>query len=49
MPPADIEKANATFQTAIDRSTGDAPAVKKLLVDFLSPGEHEQEKQNVEG
>ena len=26
-----------------------AAEVEKLLVDFLSPGEHEQEKQNVEG
>jgi len=37
----DIEKANATFQTALERSTGDAPAVKKLLVDFLKIGRTE--------
>ena len=34
----DIDRANGTFQTALDRDTGDAASKKKLLVDFLKQG-----------
>ena len=37
----DLEDANTTFQSALDRSSGDGASIKRLLVDFLKLGQTE--------